>query len=107
MSQTRSKAKTQTILKVKVIPQASRNQIEYMKISENLTENSIIAKIRLIAQAKNNEANNGLIDFLSKKLKLRKSSMEIIQGHKNREKTLIFYDMNIHDVMSLYRDQQI
>ena len=91
-----------TVIKVKVIPQARRNQIEYMEIDEMQGRQLIMAKIRLTAAPQDNAANEALINLLSKKLKLKKSSIDIISGHKNRNKSLIIHGINAQVVLDLF-----
>ena len=65
-----------------------------LKISPNASKNEIIKnqgelKIKITAQPIENKANKALIEFLSKKLKVPKTSIEIIRGETSKEKTLL------------------
>lgn len=68
------------IVRLKIIPNSSRNDIIW-------EENSL--KIKITAQPIENKANKALIEFLSKKLKVAKSNIQIIKGELNKEKTLL------------------
>lgn len=74
------KTKEGLIVRLKIIPNSSKNEIIY-------DENSL--KIKVTAQPVENKANKALIEFLSKKLKVAKSNIQIIKGEINKEKTLL------------------
>lgn len=64
-----------------------------VKISPNSSKNEIIKtdgqpKIKLTAQPVEGKANKALIEFLSKELKIPKTSFEIIKGSTSKEKTI-------------------
>jgi uncharacterized protein (TIGR00251 family) len=67
------------MLKVKVIPNAKQNKA----VSEVGR-----TKVYLTAPAVDGKANKALIDFLAGYFKVRKSSIRIVHGEKNREKTV-------------------
>ena len=73
------------IIKLKISPNASKNEI--------IKNNSEI-KIKITAQPIENKANKALIEFLSKKLKIAKSNIEIIKGETSKEKTLLFKNIS-------------
>ncbi len=65
-----------------------------IKISPNSSKNLIIKdeagiKIKLTAQPIEGKANKALIEFLSKQLKIPKTSIEILKGETSKEKTLL------------------
>lgn len=68
------------IVRLKIIPNSSKNELIFD--GENL-------KIKVTAQPVENKANKALIEFLSKKLKIAKSNIQIIKGELNKEKTLL------------------
>ena len=72
-------------IKVRVQPNSS-------KISIIVDEDESI-KIYLNSPPVDGKANSECIKILSKKLKIPKSQIEIIKGHKNREKTLIIHGL--------------
>jgi uncharacterized protein (TIGR00251 family) len=45
-------------------------------------------KIKIAAQATDNQANEAVLRFLQKKLQLRKQDLELIQGEKSRHKVI-------------------
>lgn len=66
-----------------------------IKISPNSSKNEIIKngdeiKIKLTAQPIEGKANKALIEYLSKELKIPKTSIEIIKGETSKEKTILF-----------------
>jgi hypothetical protein len=67
------------ILHVRVIPRASRNAV--IKENENF-------KVYLTAPAQDGLANRQLADLLSDYLKIKKYRIEIIKGHKSRDKLI-------------------
>lgn len=68
------------IVRIKIIPNSSRNEIFF---------DGDILKVKVTAQPVENKANKALIEFLSKKLKIAKSNIQIIKGELNKEKTLL------------------
>lgn len=66
-------------LKVKVTPNAEKNQV---------VEKDGIYKILTTAPAKEGKANDAAIKLLSKHLKIPKSRIKIIKGHKSKDKTV-------------------
>ena len=67
------------LLTVRIVPNSSKNEIVK-------TENGM--KIKITAQPVDGKANKALIEFLSKKLKIPKSAIEIVRGETSKEKTL-------------------
>lgn len=69
--------------------------IVQFKISPNAAKNEVIKtadgiKIKITAQPIDNKANKAVVEFLSKELKIPKTSIEIVKGHTSKEKTLLF-----------------
>ena len=69
------------IIKVKIVPNSSKNDI--------VLENEFI-KGKVTAQPIENKANKALVEFVSKKFKIPKTSIEILKGDTSKEKTLLF-----------------
>jgi len=65
------------ILNVKVIPNATKNEI---KQEENCW------KVRLTAPPEKGKANKLLIELLSLKFKVKKKQIKIVRGEKSRHK---------------------
>ena len=66
-----------------------------IKISPNSKTNEIIktdneTKIKITAQPIDGKANKGLIEFLSKKSIIPKTSIQIVKGETSKEKTILF-----------------
>ncbi len=65
------------------------------RISPNAAKNEVIKntdgiKIKVTAQPVDNKANKAVIEFLSKELKIPKTSIEIVKGHTSKDKTVLF-----------------
>ena len=69
------------VVKVKIVPNSSKNDI--------ILEDEFI-KVKVTAQPIENKANKALVEFLSKKFKVPKTSIEILKGDTSKEKTLLF-----------------
>ena len=68
------------IIKIKIVPNSSKNDI--------ILEEEFI-KIKVTAQPIENRANKALLEFLSKRFKVPKTSIEILKGDTSKEKTLL------------------
>lgn len=75
------------IINFKISPNASKNEI--IKTDDGI-------KIKIAAQPVDGKANKALIEFLAKKFKIPKTSIEIIKGHTSKEKTVLIksFDAN-------------
>lgn len=73
------------IIKLKVSPNASKNEI--------INKDGEI-KVKVTAQPIENKANKALVEFLSKKLKVAKTNIEIVKGETSKEKTLLFKNIS-------------
>ena len=80
------------ILQFKISPNASKNEI--------IKSNGEI-KIKVTAQPIDNKANKAVIEFLSKELKIPKTSIEIIKGHTSKEKTVLFKINDIEKIKNV------
>ena len=69
------------IIRVKIVPNSSNNDI--------VLEEEFI-KVKVTAQPIENKANKALVEFLAKKFKVPKTSIEILKGDTSKEKTLLF-----------------
>ena len=67
------------IIRIKIVPNSSKNDI--------ILENEFI-KVKVTAQPIENKANKALIEFLSKKFKIPKTSIQIVKGDTSKEKTI-------------------
>jgi len=81
------------ILPVKVVPRASKTMIDGIHHGA--------LKIRLTSPPVDNAANKDLIAFLSRKLKIPKSAVQIIGGEKSREKRLALTGVEESDIVNL------
>ena len=73
-------AESGTAFPVRVIPRASRNEIE------SVTGNAL--KVRVTAPPVEGAANKALIELLAKRLKIRKSQIEIVAGQTSQHKMI-------------------
>ena len=73
------------IIKLKISPNASKNEI--------INKDGEI-KVKVTAQPIENKANKALVEFLSKKLKVAKTKIEIVKGETSKEKTLLFKNIS-------------
>ena len=69
------------IVNIKIVPNSSKNEI--------IKEDEFI-KVKITAQPIEGKANKALIEFLSKRFKIPKTSIEIVKGETSKEKTLLF-----------------
>ena len=69
------------IVRLKIVPNSSKNDI--------ILEEEFL-KVKVTAQPIENKANKALIEFLSKRFKIPKTSIEILKGDTSKEKTLLF-----------------
>lgn len=77
------------LLTVRIVPNSSKNEIVK-------TENGI--KVKITAQPVDGKANKALIEFLSKKIKIPKSAIEIVRGETSKEKTLLLKTDNVKKI---------
>ena len=78
-------------LHIKLTPRAKKNEII------DILENGIV-KIRVIAPPVDGKANKGLIEFLSKVLKVKKTDIEIIAGFSGRDKIISFTNIQAEEL---------
>ena len=69
------------LVNIKIVPNSSKDDI--------VVEDEFV-KVKITAQPIEGKANKALIEFLSKKFKIPKTSIEIVKGETNKEKTLFF-----------------
>lgn len=73
------------IIRLKISPNASKNEI--IRSSDGI-------KIKITAQPIDGKANKCLIEFISKKYKIPKSSIEIVRGKTSKEKTILIKNLD-------------
>lgn len=81
------------LISVYVVPKSSKSEVS------GIYNNSL--KIRLNAMPHDNEANKELISFLSKSLKIPKSNIEIISGHKQKNKVVSLLNCDLKKLLGL------
>ena len=75
---------------VRVIPRASRNEIE------SVTGNAL--KVRVTAPPVEGAANKALIELLAERLRIRKSQIEIVAGHNSQQKMISIVGLGPNEV---------
>ncbi len=78
-------------LRVRVSPKAARTQVVGVDIEGTVA-------IRVAAPPHKGLANKELIDFLAKRLGIRKSQIELISGKRSRLKVLEIQGMNAEQI---------
>ena len=78
-----------------MIKETKEGILVQFKISPNSSKNEIIKteegiKIKITAQPIDGKANKALVEYLSKEFKIPKTSIEIVKGTTNKEKTVLF-----------------
>ena len=78
-----------------MIKETEKGILVNIKISPNAKTNEIIknqaeTKIKITAQPIDGKANKVLTEFLSKKFKIPKTSIQIVKGETSKEKTILF-----------------
>jgi hypothetical protein len=64
-------------------------------------------KIRITSPPLEGKANDECIRFLADRLKIRRSQIEIIVGHKSRNKTVLISEIKKADVEVLFSEQSL
>jgi uncharacterized protein len=78
---------------VKVAPRASHNQIA--QVADG------VLKVRLTAPPVEGAANQALVKLLAKALGLAKSKVQVIKGHKSRDKRILVQDLEPSQISQL------
>ena len=75
-------------LAVRLQPGARRAGVEGF---EQLSDGSQVLKVKVTAPPEDGKANDALVALLAKTLKLPKRDLELVSGHRNRNKTLLLH----------------
>ena len=81
----------ETVIKVKLIPRSSRNEI--------IGKENDVVKVKLTAPPVEGKANKALVQFLAKKLGKPKRDVEIVSGERSRLKSIRVHGLSIEEVM--------
>ena len=84
---------SKTIINVKVIPRASRDQIAGIEQG--------LYRIKLTAPPVEGRANKALKELLARRLGLPKGDIEIISGERSRQKSVRIHGLSPQDVKAL------
>ncbi len=85
------------ILSVRIQPRASKDEI--------VGEYNGALKIKLTSPPVEGEANRRCVEYLSKKLKIAKSQMEIIKGEKSKDKLIKIIGLKKADVLKIFHNK--
>lgn len=83
------------LVNIKIVPNSSKNDI--------ILEEEFV-KVKITAQPIEGKANKALIEFLSKKFKIPKTSIEIVKGETTKEKTLFFKTTDEEKIESIKKE---
>jgi uncharacterized protein (TIGR00251 family) len=81
------------LVKIKVQPKASANAI--------VGEHGGALKIKVTAAPENGKANRAVVDFVAKRLGLRRSDVSVASGEHSRDKLLAVRGLNREELLSL------
>ena len=92
-----------------MIKQTDKGILVNLKIVPNSSKNDIVLeeefiKVKITAQPIEGKANKALIEFLAKRFKIPKTSIEIVKGETTKEKT-VFFDVKDGDKQSFIVSQ--
>ena len=76
--------KDRELYRIKIIPNSQENQF----IDTQIIDDEQVFRIKINAQPEKGKANKELIKFLSKKLKIPKSSITILKGATTQNKLI-------------------
>jgi len=79
----------QTLLKVKLVPRSSRNQI--------IGKEGEIYRIKITAPPVEGKANHALIDYIAGILDVSKGNVQIVSGESSRLKTLLIAGLSLKE----------
>lgn len=74
-----------TLLQIKVIANASKNELEELEE---------FFKLRIKAPAVDNKANLEIVKFLSDYFNVKRNNVEIVHGNKSSRKTVLIKEFN-------------
>ena len=80
---------------VRVVPRARRNAVE-------VTEDGSL-RVRVTAAPADGKANEALVSLLSKRLRVPKSSVRIVRGHRARNKVVEVDGLSAQEVVDRLR----
>jgi uncharacterized protein (TIGR00251 family) len=81
---------TKTIIKVKILPKSSKNQI--------VGREGDLFKVKVVAPPIEGKANKALVDLLARKLRVPKGAIEIISGKSSKLKLIRIDGLSREDI---------
>lgn len=86
------------MITVKVVPGSSRSEI--------VGRHGTMLKVRVAAPPEKGKANKALIEFLAKRLDLRKADLEITSGHTSSVKQVFLAGASAKAVEEMYEKSE-
>lgn len=86
-----------TIARLYVQPNASRSEI----VGEHGSDEGIRLKVRIAAPAVDSAANEELLHFLKKLLRISASKIQLLRGNASRSKDVLFLGISAEDLLKL------
>lgn len=80
------------VLSVRLVPRSSRNEI--------CGELGSALKIKVTAPPVDSAANQALIEFLSDRLHISKSAIQILKGHTSKSKLIQIDGLTVQDILA-------
>lgn len=78
------------VLPVRALPGAKKNEIR--------GEQDGALKVSVTAAPEDGKANKAILDLLAKRLKLRKSQLELLSGQTSRQKRVLIGDIELDEL---------
>jgi uncharacterized protein (TIGR00251 family) len=89
---------TSFLLHIHVRPNAKNNTIREINSNNEI-------RIDIAADAQDGKANHELIDYLKTLLKISSNQLEILHGHKQRDKVLRILNTNENDIIERLQNE--
>lgn len=83
-----------TTLKIKVIPRSKENKL--------VSFEGDLVKIKIHAIPEDNKANEMLIEYLSKVLKIKKDQVTILKGKTSRDKVVSIEGLSLKEIVVIF-----
>ncbi len=85
-------------LSIRVQPRASRNAIEF-----DGERSDVKITVRVTAAPEGGKANDAVVALLAKRLRVPKSSVRIVRGHKSRDKRISIEGVSAAEALKALR----
>ena len=88
-------------LDIRVHPRASRNAIEIDGECPELKPSDVKIIVRVTAAPEGGKANEAVVALLAKRLRVPKRSVQILRGHKSRDKRISVSGISSKNALSI------